>query len=124
MNDIKNLFAHTHRGVCLALVTALTVLCAAGCQTTDNHHHKKFRFEESGNTEAEWIRNGEPIKFEGALWFPADDVESFLDAEMRLMGEQNGVQFFVDKVDVRPFNRLYTKFDKNKFRFFEKRPGL
>ena len=71
--------------------------------------------------EAEWILNGEPIQFEEELWYPIDGVESFLDSEMRLMGEYHNIQFFTDKVDIRPYDRLYTKFDKNKFRFFEKK---
>ena len=70
--------------------------------------------------ESDWIRHGEPIKVENQLWYPADGVEGFLDSEMYLVGEHRGVQVFVDKVDVRPYDRLYTKFDRNKFRFFEK----
>ena len=73
--------------------------------------------------EAQWIRDGEPIKFENGLWYPADGTENFLDSEMLLVGEYRGVPVFVDKVDVRPYDRLYTKFDRNKFRFFEKRTG-
>ena len=93
-----------------------------GCQTTGNKPARARNFS-STSLEADWIRNGEPIEFENELWFPADGVEGFLDSEMRLVGEHKGVEFFIDKVDVRPFNRLYTKFDKNKFRFYEKRIG-
>jgi len=100
----------------------LSFMGATGCQTT-KAKQERLVFQETDSIEAEWIRNGEPITFEGKLWYPVDDVESFLDSEMRLMGVHNGVQFFVDKVDVRPYNRLYTKFDKNKFRFFEKSTG-
>ena len=70
--------------------------------------------------EALWIRDGEPIEFEEDLWYPADGTEGFLDAEVELLGEYRGVQFFVDKTDVKPYNRLYTKFARNKFRYFEK----
>lgn len=70
--------------------------------------------------EAEWIRNGEPLEFEGEKWIPQDGTESLIDSEMQLMGEFKGVQFFTDREDVRPFNRLYTKFGRNKYRFFEK----
>ena len=73
------------------------------------------------STEPVWIRNGEPIEFEGELWYPMDGVETLLDAEVYILGEYRGVQFFVDKVDVRPYDRLYTKFGKNAFRYFEKR---
>ena len=74
--------------------------------------------------ETDWIRNGEPIKFEGELWSPADGTETFLDSEMTLMGEYRGVQFFTDKRDVRPYNRLYTKFAKNQYRYFQKKDKL
>jgi len=92
----------------------------AGCQSTNGNAGNLREFT-LNSTEAKWIRDGSPIEFEGELWYPADGVESFLDFEMLLMGEHQGVQFFVDKVDVRPFERVYTKFAKNKFRFFEKR---
>ena len=71
--------------------------------------------------EAEWIRNGEPIQFDGETWYPIDGVENFLDSEVYLVGEYEKVQFFVDREDVKPYNRLYTKFGKNKFRAFEPR---
>ena len=71
--------------------------------------------------EVEWIRNGEPIEFDGEKWFPLDEVDILLDSEVYLLGEYHGVKFFVEKVDIRPFNRLYTKFAQNKFRAFEKR---
>ena len=70
--------------------------------------------------EPSWIRNGEPIEFEGEMWYPQDGTETLLDSEVMYLGEYRGVQFFLDKVDVRPYDRLYTKFGKNKFRYFEK----
>ena len=70
--------------------------------------------------EAEWIRNGQPITFEDELWFPVDEVEALLDSEVYLVGEYQGVQIFVEKTDVRPYDRLYTKFDVNKFRIYER----
>ena len=71
--------------------------------------------------ESDWIRNGEPIEFEEVLWFPKDDVEVLLDTEVHLIGVSRVVEFFIDKEDVRPFNQLYTKFGRNKYRVFEKR---
>jgi len=71
--------------------------------------------------EAEWIRNGEPIEFEGDLWYPADGIESLVDSEVYMLGEYRDVRFFIDKRDVRPYNRLYTKFGRNRFRYFKKR---
>lgn len=70
--------------------------------------------------EAKWIRDGEPIEFEGALWYPADGIESLMDSEVYHIGEYKGAQFFIDKLDVRPYERLYTKYGKNQFRYFEK----
>lgn len=69
--------------------------------------------------EAQWIRDGEPIEFEGALWYPMDMTETLLDDEVFYMGEYRGVEFFIEKIDVRPYERLYTKFGRNKFRTYE-----
>ena len=77
-----------------------------------------FKFD---HKEAEWIRNGSPIEFEGELWFPQDSSDLLLDSEVYLLGEHEGVQFFSEKIDVKPFDRLYTKFGRNKFRIFKKR---
>jgi hypothetical protein len=71
------------------------------------------------SSESEWIRNGEPIEFEGKAWHPQDGIESLQDSEVLLMGTYRDVRFFIDKLDVRPYDRLYTKFDTNKFRYFE-----
>ncbi len=103
-----------------AFIVLLLCFFAAGCQSTGGNigHIQSYPIRA---VETEWIRNGEPIEFEDELWYPADDIEGFLDSEMSLAGEYQGVQFFIDKVDVRPYARLYTKFSRNKFRFFEKR---
>ncbi len=71
--------------------------------------------------EAEWIRAGEPIAFEEELWYPQDAIEVLLDQEVYLVGEYKGVQFFVEKADVRPYKALFTKFDRNKFRVYRKK---
>ena len=70
--------------------------------------------------EAEWIRNGQPIEFEDELWFPVDDYETLTDSEVYLISQFQGVQVFVEKIDVRPFERLYTKLDVNKYRIYER----
>ncbi len=101
--------------VCIMMLVALS-----GCQTTQGNAGK-VNAHYAVSDEAQWIRQGEPLEFEGQLWYPVDGVEGFLDSEMLLLGEYRGVSFFVDKVDIRPFGRLYTKFDNNKFRFFEQR---
>ena len=66
-----------------------------------------------------WIRQGDPLVFEGRRWYPQDNVEVLKDSELRPLGEYRGTQFFVEKVDVRPYRRLYTKFGPNLFRVFE-----
>ncbi len=105
----------------LALCPLLLCLCfLPACQTTKGNAGRIQNYPLL-STEAEWIRHGEPIEFEGNLWYPADGVESLTDSEVYILGEYRGVQYFADKVDVRPYERLYTKFDKNKFRYFKKK---
>lgn len=70
--------------------------------------------------EAEWIRDAEPIEFEDEFWYPVDNIENLLDEEMLLMGEYNSVKFFVEKKDIKPYERLYTKFGPHKYRIFER----
>lgn len=101
------------------------ILCSVvailfGCQDQIQVKRKpvKYAFPE---TEVAWIREGEPIEFEGELWYPTDSMEILLDKEVYLLGEYQGVEFFVDKADVKPYNRLYTKFHENKFRAFRKK---
>jgi len=71
-------------------------------------------------SEASWIRDGQPLLFEDEEWYPQDAVEILIDEEVILLGQYLGTQFFVEKRDVRLYNRLYTKFGKNKYRLFEK----
>lgn len=104
----------------LFMICLFLIITTAGCQSIRDHGGHAPNYALS-SIEAEWIRNGEPIVFENELWYPVDGVEGFLDSEMRFMGTHQGVEYFIDKVDVRPFSRLYTKFGKNKFRFFEKK---
>jgi hypothetical protein len=70
-------------------------------------------------TEPVWIRNGEPIVFEAEDWFPVDEVENLLDSEVYEAGTYRDVPFFIEKTDVRPFERIYTHFSKNRYRAFE-----
>ena len=90
-----------------------------GCSATaEKNVLAEFRIPQK---EADWIVEGKPIEYQGELWYPQDAVDILLDSEVKLVGEYKGVQFFVEKTDVRPYNRLYTKFGQNKFRIFEKR---
>ena len=106
----------------LKLLTVVVVfLSVNGCRTTGNIGQMEVYLIPP--LEAEWIRKGEPISFENELWYPADGVEILLDSEVSRLGEYQGVQFFIEKLDVRPYKRLYTKFGHNQFRYFEKRLG-
>ena len=71
--------------------------------------------------EVEWIRSGQPVDFESESWFPQDSVDNILDSEVYLVGEYKGTQIFVEYTDVRPFERLYARFARNKYRPFEKK---
>ena len=97
----------------------LGILFLAGCSSTSGNvgQVQSYAFTQS---EAPWIKNGEPIEFEGAFWYPQDGIEVLLDSEVNFLGEYKGVAFFSDKVDVRPYKRLYTKFGRNQFRYYEK----
>ena len=109
-----------------AILGLLSVVCGlwplTGCQSVQGNAGLISPLP-NRSLEAQWIRNGEPIEYESGLWYPADGTENFLDSEMLFVAIYRDVPVFVDKVDVRPYDRLYTKFDRNKFRFFEKRTG-
>ena len=96
------------------------IFCFSGCLGTQGNDGSLQSFS-IPNIEAQWIRDGESIEFEGELWYPIDQVESLIDSEVLSLAEYKGVQFFVDKADVRPLARLYTKFGRNQFRVFEKK---
>ncbi len=102
------------------LVLIAFPLVVAGCSTTRGNVGQMSAFAVPSQ-EAQWIRDGHPIEFEDELWYPQDGIEILVDTEVDRMGEYKGVDFFIDKADVRPYNRLYTKFDRNKFRFFERK---
>ena len=71
--------------------------------------------------EADWIRSGEPIEFQDELWFPQDGFDILLDSEVYLLGVHKDVPFFAHKIDIMPYQRLYTKFGRNKFRIYQKK---
>lgn len=103
-------------------VLCVALLWLAGCTPPQQmKHHKDVLSAYTGSLEPEWIRNGDPLEFEGTKWYPKDDVETFLEDEVYPVGTYKGLQIFVDKVDVRPFDRLYTKFDDTKYRVFMRR---
>ena len=71
--------------------------------------------------EAQWIRDGEPLVFEGEEWLPQDRFDILMDSEVYFAGEYREVPVFIDKVDVKPYHKIFTKFGRNKFRVFKKK---
>ena len=81
----------------------------------------RLQIYKTPSMEVEWIRQGEPVEFEKESWYPQDGIENLLDSEVLFIGDYRGVQVFVEKIDVRPYDRLYTKFGPNQFRYYEKK---
>lgn len=102
------------------VLTILLILGVTGC-TNGFANRGRMTTYAAPESEVQWIRNGEPIEFESELWYPQDRVDILKDTEVLRLGKYKGVEFFVDKVDVRPYNRLYTKLGDNTFRVFLKR---
>jgi len=92
-----------------------------GCASVNNGNDGQVQSYPSPVIEAGWIRNGEPIEYDGHKWYPVNDYEVLQDSEIYQVSEYKGVQVFVEKIATKPYERLYTKFDKNKFRYFERR---
>ena len=92
-----------------------------GCTTVNSGNNGQVQSYPYPAIEAGWIRDGEPIEYDGSRWYPVNDYEVLKDPEVFQIGEYKGVQIFVEKIAVKPYERLYTKFDKNKFRYFERR---
>ena len=98
----------------------LGVSLCAGCVSNNSGNNGQLESYPAPVVEAGWIRNGEPLVYEEHQWFAVRDTESLMDAEVYQIGEYKGVQIFVDKVDVKPYERIYTKFAKGKYRYFER----
>jgi hypothetical protein len=92
-----------------------------GCAFVNSGNNGQVQSYPSPAIEARWIRNGEPIEYDGCKWYPVNDYEVLQDSEILQISEYKGVQIFVEKIAVKPYERLYTKFDKNKFRYFERK---
>jgi len=106
----------------LGLVLCLMALgLGAGCAHMISDNSGQIQSYPVPVVEAGWIRNGEPIQFDGRKWYPVNDYEILQDSEVYQVGEYKGVQVFVEKIATKPYGRIYTKFDKNKFRYFERR---
>ena len=91
-----------------------------GCASVNSGNNGQVQSYPVSAIEAGWIRDGDPIEYDGDRWYPVNDYEILQDSEVFRIGEYKGVQIFVEKIAVKPYERLYTKFDKNKFRYFER----
>jgi len=102
----------------LAVLVLTCLLPFAGC-TLPERGNGPSALGSVQLTEPVWVRNGEPLIFEAEEWFPTDEVENLLDPEVYQAGTYRDVPFFVEKTDVRPFDRVYTYFSRNRYRAFE-----
>ena len=101
-------------------LTSMLFVVTAGCSLSKGNVGQVQSYVVPA-VEAAWILRGEPIEFEGELWYPQDGIETILDSEVYLLMTYKGGQVFTDKIDVRPYNRLYTKFGYNQFRYFQRK---
>src|SRR3989338_6423348 len=100
-------------------VAILFFFIITGCSMNGTSNGGQMLMYPIPDRDAEEIRNGEPIEFDGKQWYPQDGIENLLDSEVYLLGEYRGGEFFVEKTDVKPYDRLYTKFGQNRFRYFK-----
>ncbi|MFC1593777.1 hypothetical protein ACFL38_00445 [Candidatus Omnitrophota bacterium] len=103
------------KGIIVLLLVVCVCVFTFGCMNR-SRFRGDYPFKES-----DWIRDGDPLMFENTHWHPTDDVENLLDREVEYVGEFRGIPFYIEKRDVRPFERLYTKFGYHQFRVFKKR---
>ena len=99
----------------------MAVVVGGGCARLISDNSGQVQSYPAPVIEAGWIRAGQPIEFDGHKWYPVNDYEVLEDSEVYQVGEYKGVQVFVEKIAVKPYERIYTKFDKNKLRYFERR---
>ncbi len=102
----------------IVLIVVAVVISISGCSTSPSKGGLRTSY--AAPLEADWIRDGQSLEFEKELWYPMDNVENILDSEVYKVGVYRSLDIFVEAIDVRPYDRLYTKFGKNKYRFFEK----
>jgi hypothetical protein len=113
---MKKMPGHLRLGLLLVLTGFL-----GGCASTNSGNDGQVQSYAAPVIEAGWIRDGEPIEYDGSKWYPVNDYEVLQDSEVFQIAEYKGVQIFVAKIAIKPYDRLYTKFDKNRFRYFEHR---
>jgi len=102
------------------IVMMAILLGLAGCSHLEQNAGQMAMFQ-IPEQEAQWIQDGEPIVYEGQQWYPEDRFDVLLDSEVYFKGAYRDVPFFVQKIDVRPYRKIFTKFGRNKFRIFS--PG-
>ncbi len=100
-------------------VLCVMALWMAGCTHVTTGNDGQLQSYAAPAVEAGWIRSGEPIDFEGRKWYSVDDTESLMDSEVYQVGEYKDVPIFVEKIDAKPYDRLYTKFANGRFRYYE-----
>ncbi len=104
----------------MLMVLLLGIFTAAGCflpsRALDQHANMP-----AISLEPEWIRNGEPLEIEKTIWYPTDEVERLMEDEMVQIGVFRNVAVFIERVDVKPYARVYTRFDRSRYRSFEPR---
>ena len=110
-----------NRRIRLGLLWFIIIGFLGGCTTVSPGNDGQVQSYTAPVIEPEWIRNGEPIEYDGNKWYPVNDFEILQDSEVFQIAEYKGVQIFVEKIATKPYERIYTKFDKNKFRYFERR---
>ena len=110
-----------HKAITWGLWFALAGSLGGCTSITSGNNDGQLQSYSAPAIESEWIRNGDPIEFDGYKWYPVNDFEVLQDSEVFQVEEFKGVQIFVEKIATKPYDRIYTKFDKNKFRYYERR---
>lgn len=90
------------------------VFIAAGCAANSQFSPGK----DYAAKEAAWIKDGKPILYDNKSWYPTEFIENHLDKEMEYIDSFQKVPFYVERRQIRPYDRLYTKFDYHKYRMF------
>ena len=109
------------RWVLVSSVVIMLTGFLGGCASLNSGNNGQIQSYPAPIIEAAWIRDGQPIEFDEYKWYPVNDYEVLQDSEVYQVTEYKGVQVFVEKIAIKPYQRVYTKFEKNKFRYFERR---
>ncbi len=95
------------------LVVFLAVVLAGCIAGSGGRRNVDYAIKEAG-----WIKDGKPIIHDNRSWYPTEYIENHLDGEMEYVGEFQSVPFYVERRQIKPYNRVYTKFDYHKYRVF------